>query len=180
MKIELRDGEPPDPRPPATADAHGQHKPGLLEQQMMSAVPSITPELLGAGISTALAGLGASQSNITLSQIAIASILENFSQQNRRLSALEHELKEERVRSRDLESALTDMRSRADIAETRLSEADSSSILRDVMLTVGGVILGASTVLYEKLGIPATIVGVGVGAALVVAVVKSRKQRRGA
>jgi hypothetical protein len=143
----------------------------------MVSVPSITSEFLKGGVSSALTGLGASNSKVVLSQIAIASIVNIIDQQTRRLDEVQGELKDERAHSRELDSSLAAMRSRADIAETRLSEAEGASTLRDVVLTVGGVILGASTVLYEKLGVPATIVAVGVGVALVVAVMRSRTKR---
>jgi len=95
------------------------------------------------------------------------------------LNEVQHELKEERTRSRELQLALTDMRSRADIAETRLSESEGTNILRNVVLTVVGVILGAATAAYDKLGGAGTVIAVGVGVALIIAVVRSRSKRAG-
>jgi hypothetical protein len=165
------------PTPPASSEATGQRLPAPGDDRLVAS-PSLTSEFLEGGVQTALVGLGSTNTEVVLSQIAVASMVTILNQQDRRIRELGAEIRAERNSRQEIQNALAEMRSRAEIAETRLQESEGKNVLRDVSLTVSGALLGLAVGIYEKLGAAGTIVGVGFAVALIIGVLKSKRSAK--
>jgi hypothetical protein len=163
------------PEPPASAAAHSQHAP-TGEQPNLVVRPQISTDVIQGGLPSALVGLAATSPRLSLSPIAIAGFVTAFNEKDARIRELDELLREERDERRNAERALSDMRSRADIAETSLRAANEVKPLRDIALAVGGASLSAALGLYDKLGAVGTIGFAAIGVALLAGVYFSRSR----
>jgi hypothetical protein len=165
------------PIPPPSAAATGQRAETLEDRKALIASPSLTSDFLERGLPSTLVGLSTTDSKVLLNQIGAASVLTIFDQQGRRIEELSTEVKAERNSRQENQVALSDMRSRADIAETRATDAEGTRVMRDVMLTVGGALLGIAGGGYDKLGLPFTLLLGAIAVLLIGSVVKSNPKR---
>lgn len=165
------------PTPPLSANATGQRAETAEDRRALVASSSITGDYIERGLSSTLAGLSATDSGTLLNQIGAASVLTILDQQGRRIEELTAELKAERKSLHDAHVELSNMRSRADIAETRAHDAEGARVRRDVTLALGGVLLGIVGGGYDKLGTALTLVLAAIALALIISVVKSNPNR---